>query len=237
MDFENTSVETTEVAEPSSSVETQEVAEPVQTSEETATGGKTSQDAAFAEMRRARQAAEKELAQARAELAKRDAAETAKRNAFRNIAGSETADVDALAEALGVDTDDVLASIQAEQANVEKDSLIEDLNEKVRMLSAEKQVNESIKELQALDSSITDINDLGEEFVDFVSKGLTVEQAYYAVKGKQIATTATPPKPVGKVNNQPPEKDFFTEAEVDAMTEEQQRANAKKILASMPRWK
>lgn len=234
MEFENTSVETTEAAEPSTtSVENQEVAEPEQLQE---SEGRTEADAAFAEMRRARQEAERERDEARRALAEREANDTARRNAFRNLAGSETADVDALAEALGIEADDVIASINAEQESVNKDAQIKNLQEMVDNLSAEKKVKESIDELHKLDSSIKDINDLGGEFVDYIKAGLSVEQAYYAVKGKELSTKSTPPKPIGKVNNEPPEKDFFTEAEVDAMTEEQQKANYKKIIASMAKW-
>ncbi len=237
MGFE-TSVEMAEVAEPSTeSAENQEVAEPEQTPQDTTEGGRTEADAAFAEMRRAKREAERERDEAKRALAEKEANEAAKRSVFKNIAGSETADVDALAEALGVNADDVMASINAEQEAVKRDSEMESLRKQVADLSAEKQVNENIKELQELDPSIKDVNDLGKEFVDYVSKGLTVKQAYFAIKGEEIATKATPPQPIGKVNNQPPEKDFFTEAEVDAMTEEQQRANAKKILNSMSRWK
>ena len=169
MEFE-TSVEMTEVAEPlTESAENQEVAEPEQTSQETTEGGKTEADAAFAEMRRAKQAAERERDEAKRALAEKEANEAAKRNVFKNIAGSETADVDALAEALGVDADDVMASINAEQEAARRNSEMESLRKQVADLSAEKQVNENIKELQELDPSIKDVNDLGKEFVDYVS--------------------------------------------------------------------
>ena len=237
MDFDNTSVETTEVAEPSTeSVESQEVAEPERTSQETASGGKTEADAAFAEMRRAKEAAERERDEARKALAEREAHENARRSVFRSIGGSETADVDALAESLGVDAEDVLASINAEQEAAKKDMQIKTLEERVESLSAEKMVKENIEELKKLDSSITDINDLGDEFVDYVKKGLSVKQAYYAIKGEEISTRATPPKAPGKVKNEPEEKDFITEAEWDAMTPEQQKKNWRLGKKSMAKW-
>lgn len=237
MDFENTSAEMTEVAEPSTeSVENQEVAEPEQTSQETASSGKTEADAAFAEMRRAKEAAERERDEARQALAEKEAHENARRSVFRSIGGSETADVDALAESLGVDTEDVLASINAEQEAAKKDMRIKTLEERVESLSAEKKVSESIEELKKLDPNITDINDLGADFVDYVGKGLSVEQAYYAVKGKELSTRSTPAKAPGKVKNEPAEKDFITEAEWDAMTPAQQKANWKLGKKSMAKW-
>lgn len=237
MEFENTSVEMAEVAEPSTeSAETQEVAEPEQTSQDTADSGKTEADASFAEMRRAKQAAERERDEAKRALAEREANEAARRTVFRSIAGNETADIDALAESLGIDADDVLASIDAEQETVKKDLKIRSLEETVESLAAEKKVRESIDELKGLDPNINDINDLGDEFVDLVGKGLSIEQAYYATKGKEIATTATPPKAPGKVKNEPVKKDFITEAEWDAMTPAQQKENWKLGKKSMAKW-
>lgn len=237
MDFEKISAEMTEVADPSTeSVENQEVAEPEQTPKETALSGKTGADAAFAEMRRAKEVAERERDEVRKALDEMEAHENARRSVFRSIGGSETADVDALAESLGVDVEDVLASINAEQEAAKKDMQIKTLEERVESLAAEKMVKENIEELKKLDSSITDINDLGDEFVDYVKKGLSVKQAYYAIKGEEISTRATPPKAPGKVKNEPEEKDFITEAEWDTMTPEQQKKNWKLGKKSMSKW-
>ena len=67
--------------------------------------------------------------------------------------------------------------------------------------------------------------------------GLSATDAYFAVKSKEAATTPSAPKEIGKVNSEPPEKDFFTKEEVDAMTSEQRYKNADKILASFSKWK
>lgn len=237
MDFEKTSAEMTEVAEPSTeSVENQEVAEPEQTSQDTASSGKTEADAAFAEMRRAKEAAERERDEAQRALAEKEARDNARRSVFASIGGSETADIDALAESLGVDAEDVLASIDAEQEAAQKDVRIKELEDKVVSLSAEKMVKENIEELRKLDPNITDINDLGADFVEYIKAGLSVKQAYYAIKGEELSTRAIPPKAPGKVKNEPEEKDFITEAEWDNMTPEQQKKNWKLGKKSMAKW-
>ena len=187
-------------------------------------------------MRRAKEAAERARDEAQRALAEREAHDKARRSVLMSIGGSETADVDALAESLGVDAEDVLASIDAEQEAAKKDMQIKTLEERVESLSAEKLVKENIEELKKLDPSITDINDLGDEFVDYVKKGLSVKQAYYAIKGEEISTRATPPKAPGKVKNEPEEKDFITEAEWDAMTPEQQKKNWRLGKKSMAKW-
>ena len=98
-------------------------------------------------------------------------------------------------------------------------------------------MKEDLAEIQKLDPSITSCEQLGESYVSYIKAGLSATDAYFAVKSKEAATTPSAPKEIGKVNSEPPEKDFFTKEEVDAMTSEQRYKNADKILASFSKWK
>lgn len=233
MSDENLGVEVQEVTDPvDEGAEVQEVTDPAVEIEE---GKKTPQDAAFAQLRRENEAAQREIA----ELKRAQAENEARKNAIQKITGRENAEISAIAEQMGLETDDFLATLSAEEASQQKDIRIQMLESELQEVKADRQVQESINELQKIDPNIKSIDDLGDGadmFIDYISKGLSVESAYYATKAKEINTRVTPPPEIGKANMTPPEKSFFTEAEVDAMTPEEQKKHADKIIASMPRW-
>ena len=240
MEFiENTGAEVQEVAEPAKiGVEEQEVAEPVEPETEPTeeSGVKDERDAAFAAQRRAMEEAQRRAEEAERLLAEREAEENAKAEALRKITGREDAEAVAIAEMLGEDPENVMATLEAEREAAKKDIEIQRLREEVNSVKAEKEIQECLQEIQKIDPTIKDLKVLGDSFPDYIKAGLSPSDAYYAVKAKEADTRINPPKPPGKVNNEPPEKDYFTEAEVDAMTPEQQAANANKILESMEKW-
>lgn len=235
MEFENTGAEVQEVAEPATeSVETQEVAEPATEPDEQT--GKTSADAAFAAQRREIEAANQRAADAERKLAEMEAASNARSAALKKLTGREDADISALADSIGVSAEDIMATMAAERESAQKDVLIAQLQDEITSITVDATMQRDLATIQQIDPNIKDLNDLGEPFVNYIRAGLTAEDAYYAVKAREINTRATPPEVIGKVDSKPPEKDYFTEAEVDAMTPSQQRANADRILASMGKW-
>lgn len=235
MDFENTGAEVQEVAEPATeSVEMQEVAEPA--TEPVEQTGKRSADAAFAAQRREIEAANQRAAEAERKLAEMEAANNARGAALKKLTGREDADINALADSIGMSAEDIMATMDAERESAQKDMIIAQLQDEIQSITVDAVMQRDLAMLQQIDPNIKDLNDLGEPFVNYIKAGLSAEDAYYAVKAKEITTKATPPEVIGKVDNKPPEKDFFTEAEVDAMTPSQQKANADKILASMGKW-
>lgn len=237
-DLENLGVEEMEVADPSPETpnedlgaEETEIAD--QSSEEVSTEtGKTDRDSAFAELRRAKEQAERELANYRAE-------QEAREQAFANISGGdENAVYKALAETYGLEVEEVKATIETEQASRLKDIRIGELEDEVALVRAEKQMAQELAELQKIDPTIKSLEELGEQLPAYINAGLTAKQAYFAIKGEEAMTKPIPPKDIGKLNtNEPAEKEYFTEAEVDAMTPAEQQANYEKIIRSMSRWK
>ncbi len=217
MEFENTSVET------------QEVAEPVETSEETTTSGRTEADAAFAAQRRKLQEAERRIAEM-------EAREQARQQAMRKLTGSDSGYIDAIAENIGADPDDVLATFNAEEEIVKQNNYIKQLEQEVAEIHAEKQFQADLIEIQKIDPSVQRLFDLGDTFLALREKGVDATSAYWAAKAEKDAKQMKAPKAPGKANAEQPEKSYYTEAEVDAMTPEQQRANADKILKSMKYW-
>lgn len=252
MAFEDISVEETldtgeegqELAEPEKPEETgaeePEVTAPE--SEEPEETGKTAADTAFANMRRRAEEAERQAAEMQAEIESMRAKQEAREAALANM---DIDDIDAIAESLGTTRDEVLERIEraeeeaeAEIREKEKDKTIKELTDKINEAEAEKAMAEDLAELQKLDPKLASLEDLGEDFAAYISAGLTAKQAYFAIKGEEISTKATPASPPGKITEAaPPEKDYYTEDEVANMTSEEKSANWEKIMASLPKWK
>lgn len=240
-DEENTGVEEMEFAEPSEEVaedlgEEDQMPAESDSEGEVAESGKTSQDSAFAEMRRAREEAEREAREAREELEAFRAEQEARRRALDRLSGGrENAELEALADALGIEVEDVMATLEAEQAQATMQQENERLKQQLAEVETERRLDSVLTELKGLDPNLSEEDTL--KILEYADNGLSVEDGYYAVKAKEINTRATPPKEIGKIGETKPlEKDFFTEAEVNAMTSEEKSRNWEKIMASLPRW-
>ena len=234
-DYESTGVEVSEVAEPTeeTGVEEPEVAEQVSEPEES---GKTDADARFAEMRRAQEAAEREAAEAKAELAELQAQAEARSNAFARLTGrEEDAEIAALAEITGMSEDEIREEMEAAQESAQKDLEIQKLRDQVDSIEADRMMQEDLNELRKIDPSLKSLEDLGDKYIEYIAAGLPPERAYWAVKAEERANQATPPKEIGAVVTGSAEKDYFTDAEIDAMSPDQLTKNYKKILASWER--
>lgn len=238
MDFETTGAEVQEVAAPAGeiteSAEMQEVAEPA--TEPTEQTGKTKADTAFAVQRREIEEANRRAAEAERRLAEMEAVSNARNAALQRITGDENPEIAAIAESLGTDARDIMATLAVEEESAKKDFVIAQLQEELASVSADAEMQRDLAIIQSIDPNIKSLDELDRSYMNYINAGLSAEDAYYAVKAKEINSKDAPPKVIGKVDNKPPEKDFFTEAEVDAMTPSQQKANADKILASMGKW-
>lgn len=183
--------------------------------------GRSKADAAFAQMRREKEAAERELARIKAE-------QQARQNVLARLGGKDNADIEALAEVLGIDAEDVQATIESEQKQMA-------MEQRILELETEKRLDDTLAEIHALDPDVSEEDTA--EILGYVDKGLTAEQGYYAVRAKNFANTPIAPKEIGKINSpKPMEKEFFTREEVNNMSEDDQRRNADKILASASKW-
>jgi hypothetical protein len=243
-----------EVAEPApettdQGAEEQEVAEPASEEAESedageaeTESGKTEADARFAEMRRQLEESESARAEIENELASLKAKQEAREAAMENM---DIDDIDAIAEQAGITREEVMEAIQREEEAAEaeleskqKDHQIAQLQEELEGIYIEREIERDLATLQKLDPSIKTVDDLDDKFLDYVGAGLSAEDAYYAVKGRELSTRSTPPAAPGRISDTaPPEKDYFTEDEVNAMTSEEKYQNAEKIMASLPKWK
>lgn len=205
--------------------------------EEVEPEGKTDADAAFAELRRRAEEAERAQAEAQAELERMQARADAREAAMENM---DVDDIDAIAEQAGISREEVIAAIDREeaaaQAEIEarrKDERISELESQLDDVSAEKRMQEDLALLQKIDPNLKTLDDLGEDYAAYIGAGLSAEQAYYAIRGKELTTQATPAQAPGKIeNSEPPQKTRFTESEIDAMSSEELKKNWEAVLNS-----
>lgn len=219
-----TGEEEMDVAEPSNEEgeEEQEVAEPVGEEE-------SKSDAAFAEMRRKLEAAQKRAEELEAQVQEYD-------------------------EALGqwFEGDNKIAQAHAHYEDIPLDEAISNIEQRreINQLRAEKEALEEqknqlefanlkaadLKEIKAKysDANLKDVEELGEDFFKYRTMGIDAVTAYEAIQMKK----GQPPKPIGKVKTGAPTKTgFYTREEVQAMSPSQISKNFDKIRESMGKWK
>ena len=125
-----------------------------------------------------------------------------------------------------------------EQETLAKDNQIKDLQ---RQLYA-RILDEDLKRVQSIDPSIKSLDDLGADFAKMRASGVSTDVAYHAVKSTLEANKKTPPPEMGKVNaTQKADKTYYTQDEVDAMIAANDKALDNpsvlaKIRKSMTQW-
>lgn len=263
MEEEILSVETQEVAEPvedvvETSEQNQEVAEPETQVEVPAEETKPEsrdyeRDAAFANMRRSMEQAQKEKEETQKLLEAMKAEKERLTNSFGLFGFKGNVDEiedQAKAHYSGKTVEEVRNErLQAqkvieeqqrrEQETLAKDNQIKDLQ---RQLNA-RILDDDLKKIQAIDPNVKSLEELGKKFFGMMASGdWTPEQAYYAIKSAENANKKTPPPEMGKVNaTQKADKTYYTQAEVDAMIAADDKALDnpsvnEKIRKSMTKW-
>ena len=255
------SEEIQEVAEPveevvETSEQTQEVAEP-EPQQETVEQPKVEErdyerDAAFANMRRSMEQAQKEREETQKLLEAMKAEKERLTNSFGLFGFKGNVDEiedQAKAHYSGKTVEEVRNErLQAqkvfeeqqrrEQENLAKDNQIKDLQ---RQLYA-RILDDDLKKVQSIDPSIKSLDDLGEDFAKMRMSGVSTDVAYHAVKSSLEANKKTPPPEMGKVNaTQKADKTYYTQDEVDAMIASNDKALdnpgvLEKIRKSMTKW-
>ena len=233
----NESAEMQDVAEPAEDVtesaETQEAAEPasadnsaVETddTEQTQTDGRTAQDAAFAEMRRANQELERQNRQMMEALS-------------RYFDGEDADDlfINAMAYADQRQPDEYRVefeqSRELESLRAEKEAL----EEQLMNAEVERLMRDGLRDVQSIDPNIKSLDELGGSFLKFISAGLTTKEAYYASMAQQQKEKIFAPDAIGRVSDTKVERDYYTSEELDNLTDEEMDANWDKVMRSMTR--
>ncbi len=216
-----TGVEEPEVAEPDveEGVEETEAAEP---SEEE----QPKSDAAFANMRRQLEAANKRIAEM-------EQTATEYEDALGLFFQGENKAAQAKAYHDDLPLDKVIADMNAAR---EKKTLEAEITEKQRQIDALLFENQKAKDLKALHDAgykVNSLDELGEDYFAFRTMGMTPQQVYEGLQMKK----GKPPKSMGEVKTATPQRDTFTREEVEAMSSAERVKNYDKIRKSMSTWK
>lgn len=252
MELENTATEVVEtetepeVVEPAESPEEgsnyQEVANPE--SEEEVAEQSHEDNAKFQEYRHRLEEAEKEREQIRQELEELKAQQQVRDEVYAEYLDDDDEDInDVLADALGVTSEELTARIE-QKAYIER---LEAENERFKAekeeaLQREQEARENealanqLAAVQKFDPTIKNVLDFEEKFeglshtpTDYLEKGFTLEQTYWALKSEQDAHKRTPPPEAGGVKGEQTEKPFYSKEDVMAMTPEERTKNWKAI--------
>lgn len=226
-----TGAEELEVAEPTSEegAEELEVAEPTEPVEPQ----RSEADAAFAELRRRAEEAEK----ARRET---EMLNEQMREALGLYFDGETPEdlaIAARANAYGVDPEIERARAEAERRSIELETQNRTLEEQLMQIKVEKAMAEGLRELQQIDPNIKSLDGLDDAFYKYISAGLSTTDAYWAAKAKEMHETKNAPKAIGTVEAAPSSSGYFSKEEVDNMTDAEIEANLEAIKKSMSKWK
>lgn len=235
-DFENTSAEIQEVAEPETEVEaseeTQEVAEPVtETESPEVNSGRTAQDSAFAEQRRRI----KELEEQNAELQSSNDTMFSSLQRYFDGDTAEELSINANAYAEQRDPEEYRAEWEHNREFEQLKAQNEALERQLRDVQVSQLMRDGLADIQAIDPSVKSFEDLGESFLRFVSSGLTSKEAYYATKAMDAKEGVHAPDSIGKVHDTNVERDYYTSEELDHLTDAEMDANWDKVQRSMSR--
>lgn len=241
MELENNgfeSAETPEVAEPAdvASEEMGEAAElptePTESPEEQPEPTEQSrQDAAFAQMRRDNQELQRQLQEQQ-----RIAQDL--QNALGLYFEGDTAEdlsIAARAYAEQRSADDVRQDYEREREFERISAENRTLQEQLTDIQVDRLMREALTEIQSIDPTVKDLESLGNDFADFIAAGLSTKQAYYAAKSLESNEKIYAPPSIGKAQNQPVERDYYTSEELDLLTDEEINANRDKVWRSMNR--
>ena len=204
-----------------SGVEVQEVAEPAvnEQVEQTQTTGKTEKDSYFADMRR-KQELEK-VRETNAQLQKQlSAAQQAFSTYFDGSTLQEQMDF-ALAQTRGVD----VAEIRAEREEQDRVSKLESQLKFYQEREIEKQMDDDLKEIQAIDPTVTSLDDLPKTFLALrfnKEAPMGAKEAFLASKTIRQQTKQPKPASTGSMTSTGKvEREFYTSDELDSLTSEQ----------------
>lgn len=216
-----TGEEVQEVAEPADEegVEEQEVAEPVET-------GKTESDAAFAQMRRELEAANRRIAEMEQTAGEYE-------DALGLFFQGENKAAQARAYHDDIPLEKVIADMEAAR---EKKTLEERLHATEQERDSLLLANLKAQDLKALHDAgykVESIDELGEDFFAYRGMGIDAVRAYEGLQLKK----GKAPKSMGSVKAATPTRDTFTREEVEAMSSSDRVKNYDKIRKSMASWK
>ena len=226
----------TDINEVEESEEMQEVADPADDEEgeeeqeaaDPAEDEQDKSDSAFADMRRRLKEAEEKAAKLEAEREEYDQTPGLFFEGDNKIAQAK-----AHYEGISLEEAQSLIAKEREDRNLKAEN--KQLEDELNQLRYERRKADDLAAIKEAypDADLKDVEELGEEFFAYRTMGISAVDAFNGIQMKK----SKPPKSMGKAKTAPPEKDFFTKEEVEAMSQSEVSKNYDKIRKSMGRWK
>ena len=214
-------------------------------------------NSAFAEMRRAKEEAERKVQEL--EQNKEEEIDYSEQAIDEYVDGlSDDEVLELLAETEGITTEEVKARIDARAEALEKENVIsnqkaeiEALKEQIASLEvesategAEKEMAQDLAEIQKFDPGVKSLDDLPPSYMKFRNTQMfdgtymSATESYFAAQQMAERTKVKPAQEIGKVNRSEAESEYYTSwDEINAMTSEEKTKNADKIMRSLSRLK
>lgn len=189
---------------------------------------------AFAQQRRAREAAQREAQEYKTRLERYE--QMASVLGFKGENDEETM-ANAMAHAYGVTPEEWRAEqerIREEMLNSPEFARLKAENEALKSKEYDRIIGSDLKEIQGVDPQVKSLDDLGERFLQLRAAGVDNLTAYHAVKA---AASKKPVAQMGDIKPGAAEKGFFTCDEVKAMSPAEVSKNYEKIEKSMSKWR
>ena len=216
-----TGEEVQEVAEPvdEEGVEEQEVAEPVET-------GRTESDAAFAQMRRELEAANRRIAEMEQTAGEYE-------DALGLFFKGENKTAQARAYYDDVPVEKVIADMEAAREKKTLEERLQAMEQERNNLLLANLKAQDLKALHDAGYKVENLDELGEDFFAYRGMGIDAVRAYEGLQLKK----GKAPKSMGAVKTATPTQDTFTREEVESMSPAERVKNYDKIRKSMTKWK
>lgn len=189
-----------------------------------AQSGKTEADAAFAELRREKERLESENSLMRESLGYYFDGEDPTELALQAKAYNDNREYE-----------DVKAEYEESERVAALEAQLKQLEEEKLDIQVEQLMAQSLRDVQQINPDIKSLEELGEDFVDFIAAGLSTKQAYYALKNMEANEKVHAPSGIGKISNNQVERDYYTSEELDKLTDEEMDKNWDKVMRSMSR--
>lgn len=221
LDVGGTGVEAPEAADPVDEVgeEEQEVAEPVNET------GKTDSDAAFAQMRRDLEAANRKALEAENQRAEYE-------QALGLFFDGENKVAQARAYHDNIPLEQVISDMENARREKDLETQLESIQKERDALLLENLKAQDLRELAAAGYKLESVDELGSDYFAYRGMGITPVQAYEGLQLKK----GTKPKAMGEVKQATPERETFTRDEVERMSSAERVKNFDKIRKSMSTW-
>lgn len=210
------------------------------TEEVTETERDYEKDSAYAELRRENERLQAELEERESAYEETDETlrETLNADDFADldIPATDLKRIFDLAEESGEEPESLIQMYLKEVENQQLSAEAQEYKDALEDLEAQQTIETYEREIKSIDPDL-DFENLSDTAFSLMAEGASaVDIVAYETRLKDLST-GKPPSVIGKVGKASTDDEFFTEAEVDDMSDDDQRKYSSQIIKSMTKWR